>query len=130
MMFSQPLAEGVVLAPLEPWQAKEFAASVDRAREHLRPWIPFASRVVDEATARELLQRFANKRAEDSGAMFGIWVDGQLCGGTLFRSFDAALGVAEVGVWLDPAAQGRGLIKSAVSCMIDYAFTVRGLSRV
>ncbi len=129
-MFSLRLDDSTELRPLEPWQAGEFAAAVDRAREHLRPWIPFASRVVDVDSARELLQRFANKRAEDSGAMYGIWVDGALKGGTLFRTFDIATGVCEIGVWLDPSLVGRGLIQRAVTHMIDHAVRVRGMKRV
>ena len=129
-MFSHSLGDGAALAPLEPWHAEQFAAAVEGAREHLRPWIPFATRVVDVETARELLQRYATKHAEDTGAMYGIWIDEVLSGGTLFRTFDAHMGVTEVGVWLVPTAEGRGLVKAAVTYMIDYAFRVRGLSRV
>lgn len=129
-MFSLRLDDTAELRPLEPWRAAEFAAAVDRAREHLRPWIPFATRVVDEESARQLLQRFANMQAEDSGAMYGIWVDGALRGGTLFRTFDAAAGVCEIGVWLDPSAEGRGLVTRAVTHMIDHAVRVRGMKRV
>jgi RimJ/RimL family protein N-acetyltransferase len=57
-------------------------------------------------------------------------VDGVLAGGTLFRGFDAHIGTAEIGVWLDPAVEGRGLIQAACRLMIDYAFLVRGLHRV
>jgi len=129
-MFMRQLAEGVEFGPLEPWRAAEFAAAVERAREHLRPWIPFASTVVDVETARAHLQPFADMSAQDKGAMYGIWVDGVLAGGTLFRGLDAVLGTAELGVWLDPSAQGRGLIQAACRYMIDYAFRVRGLHRV
>jgi len=129
-MFSVSLGPSAELRPLEPWRAGEFAAAVERCRDHLRPWIPFATRVVDEETARVLLQDYANRQAADSGAMYGIWVDGELRGGTLFRGFSAAMGVAEVGVWLDPSVVGRGLIQAAVRHMIDYAFHERGLTRI
>jgi ribosomal-protein-serine acetyltransferase len=129
-MFTHSLGDNVYLAPLEPWQAVEFAAAVERGREHLKPWIPFASRVVDEETAREHLQRFADMQAADTGGCYGIWVDGLLSGGTLFKGFNAAMGTVEVGVWLTPDAVGRGLIQAAVTHMIDYAIRVRGLSRV
>jgi RimJ/RimL family protein N-acetyltransferase len=129
-MFSLRLDDTAELRPLEPWRAAEFAAAVDRAREHLRPWIPFASRVVDDDSARQLLQRFADKQAEDAGAMYGIWVDGSLRGGTLFRTFDTQTGVCEIGVWLDPTVEGRGLIQRAVTHMIDHAVRARGMKRV
>ncbi len=129
-MFSLRLDDTAELRPLEPWQAEEFAAAVARARDHLRPWIPFATRVVDVDSARQLLQRFADKQAADSGAMYGIWVAGSLRGGTLFRTFDTAMGVCEIGVWLDPSVEGRGLIQRAVTHMIDHAVRQRGMKRV
>ncbi len=128
-MFFHQLADGVTFGPLEPWRAEEFPAAVDRAREHLRPWIPFASRVVDIESARELLVAVRAAAGRDTGAMFGIWVDGVLSGGTLFRSWDSSFSVCEIGVWLDPSAEGRGLVQGAVSYMLDYAFRVRGMQR-
>ncbi len=129
-MFALQLADGVTFGPLEPWHAEEFAAAVDKAREHLRPWIPFATRIVDVDSARELLQRYADKHAEDTGAMYGIWVDGVLKGGTMFRTFDPTMAYARSGVWLDPSAEGRGLVKAAVTHMIDWAVRIRGIKRV
>jgi ribosomal-protein-serine acetyltransferase len=129
-MLALDLGGGAQLRALEPWNAGEFAAHVEQAREHLKPWIPFASRVVDEPTARELLQHFADQQAVDTGRMYGIWIDGVLSGGTLFKDFNSRSGICEIGVWLDPRAQGRGLINTAARLMIDWAFRARGMHRV
>jgi len=129
-MLEHRLDEGVEMRALDPWNAAEFAAHVAEIRDHLRPWIPFATRIVDEASARELLQRYADKHAHDEGRFFGIWIDGKLSGGTLFKTFDAASGVCEVGVWLSPSATGRGIISRAVTHMINWAVNVRGITRV
>ena len=64
-MLALQLGEGAELRALEPWHAAEFAGHVAEVRDHLRPWIPFATRVVDETSARELLQRYADKQARD-----------------------------------------------------------------
>jgi RimJ/RimL family protein N-acetyltransferase len=129
-VFAHPLADGAELRPLEPWQAEEFAAHVAQVRAHLAPWIPFATRVVDVESAREMLQRYADDQARDGGRLYGIWRDGSLIGGTLFRTFDAESGMCEVGVWLAPEAEGGGLINRAVRHMIDWAIRVRGIARV
>ncbi|HCT75626.1 MAG TPA: RimJ/RimL family protein N-acetyltransferase [Micromonosporaceae bacterium] len=129
-MFALPLGDGAELRPLEPWQAAEFTSHVEEIRAHLKPWIPFASRVVDEASALVLLQQYADLQARDEGRFYGIWIDGKLSGGTLFRTFNAKSGVCEVGVWLAPGAEGRGLITKAVRHMIDWAIRTRGMSRV
>jgi RimJ/RimL family protein N-acetyltransferase len=129
-MFLHPLDESAGLGPLEPWHAPEFADAVDRARENLKPWIPFAHRVVDVDTARELLQTFADAHAADTRHNYGIWVDGRLVGGAMFVAFDTRSGVCELGVWLSPEAEGRGLVTKASRYLIDWAIRERGMARV
>ncbi|MET9924554.1 MULTISPECIES: GNAT family protein [unclassified Streptomyces] len=130
-MFAVSLGEdGAELRPLEVWQAEEFLAHMDRARELVDPWIPFASFATDVDSARALLQRYADKQAADTGRLHGIWLDSTLVGGVLFRTFDARTGTCEIGVWLEPAAQGRGLITRAAERLIDWAVDERGMHRV
>ena len=129
-MLSLSLGDDAELRALEPWQAAEFAAFVDDARAHLALWLPWATTVIDDATARNFLQRYADKQATDTGRIYGIWLGDRLVGGALFRIFDAESGVCEIGVWLAPEAQGRGLITQAAQQMIDWAFRIRGLARV
>ncbi|MEV1154203.1 GNAT family protein [Micromonospora chokoriensis] len=129
-MLFRPLTEHATLHPLEPWQAAEFAAFVDRARPHLAPWLPWARSITDQASAHAFLQRYADAQAQDARRIYAIRIDGLLVGGTLFRAFDAASGVCEIGVWLAPEAQGRGLVTRAAEAMIDWAIHERGMSRV
>ncbi|MFI5651195.1 GNAT family N-acetyltransferase [Streptomyces anulatus] len=130
-MFAVSLGDDrAELRPLEAWQAEEFLAHMDRARELVGSWIPLASFVTDSDSARALLQRYAEKQAADTGRLYGIRLDGVLVGGVLFRIFDAESGNCEIGVWLEPAAQGRGLITRAAERLIDWAVHERGMHRV
>ncbi len=129
-VFAIALDDGAELRPLEPWQADEFLAHIDRARASVDPWIPWASLSTDLDSARATLQRYADRAAQDAGRLFGIWLDGTLVGGTMFVSFDAARGTCEIGCWLEPAARGRGLITRAAGHLIDWAVRVRGIARV
>jgi ribosomal-protein-serine acetyltransferase len=129
-VFEVSLRDNAVLRPLEPWQADEFAANLDRCREHIRPWVGESFVAADATQAREVLQRYADGQARDDNRIFGIWLDGGLVGGVMFVRFSAKQGICEVGCWLEPSAQGNGLITSAVRVLIDWAFTVRGLHRV
>ncbi|WP_404189518.1 GNAT family N-acetyltransferase [Streptomyces tauricus] len=122
--------DGAELRPLEPWHADQFLAHLDRGREFVQQYISFGSRVTDTDSARELLQSFADKKAADTGSLHGVWLDGLLVGGVLFRVFDAEHGVCEVGCWLEPAASGRGLITRAIRVLIDWAVDERGIHRV
>ncbi|MCQ8771302.1 GNAT family N-acetyltransferase [Streptomyces telluris] len=122
--------DGAELCPLEPWQAEEFLAHMDRGREFIGQHIALADVVADLAMSRAFLQSYAEKAASDSGRIYGIRVDGKLVGGVLLRTMDVAQGTAEAGCWLEPSAVGKGLITRAVGVLIDWAVEERGIHRV
>ncbi|MEH1057760.1 GNAT family protein [Micromonospora sp. CPCC 206171] len=129
-MFALPLAGSAELRPLSPWCAEDFLAHLDRAREHIAPWVGASFVATDLDSARTVLRRYADLWARDAGGIWGIWDDGVLVGGVMFVSFDAALGVCEAGCWLEPAAEGRGLVTRAVGRIVDWAVGERGIQRV
>jgi ribosomal-protein-serine acetyltransferase len=129
-MYAIDLGDGAELRPLEPWQAPEFFAHIERARATVDPWIPWAANSTDLESAKATLQRYADRAASDAARLYGIWLNGTLVGGTMFVHFDATAGTCEVGCWLEPAGQGRGLITRAVRLIIDWAMDVRGIYRV
>ncbi|WP_308202425.1 GNAT family N-acetyltransferase [Lentzea flava] len=124
------LGDGAELRPLEPWQAEEFFAHMERGREFIGQHIGFADAAKDLDSARNLLQRYADKTASDTGRIYGIWLDDKLVGGVIFREMDVSQGRAEVGCWLEPAATGKGLITRAARVLIDWAIRERGMHRV
>ncbi|MFS8104034.1 GNAT family N-acetyltransferase [Lentzea alba] len=130
MMFVRSLGDGAELRPLEPWQAEEFFAHMERGREFIGQHIAFADAAKDLDSARNLLQRYADKAAADAGRIFGIWLEDKLVGGVLFREMDAAQGRAEVGCWLEPSATGKGLITRAAKVLVNWAIRERGMHRV
>lgn len=129
-MFATSLGEDAELRPLEPWQAEEFLDHVERAREYAGPYVPLTVLAEDLESARGVLQRYADKQAADTGRLYGIWLDGTLVGGVLFRIFDTSVDGCEIGVWLEPSAAGRGLVTRASRVLIDWAVDRRGMHRI
>ncbi|MFW6692661.1 GNAT family N-acetyltransferase [Streptomyces sp. MAR4 CNX-425] len=130
-MFAISLGDdGAELRPLEPWQAEEFLAHMDRGRDFIGRHIGLPDIAADLDSARAWLQSYADKAAADTGRLYGIWLDGLLVGGVLFRVFDAEQRTCEAGCWLEPAAAGRGLVTRAVRVIVDWAVRVRGVERV
>ncbi|WP_433549940.1 GNAT family N-acetyltransferase [Micromonospora zamorensis] len=129
-MFALPLTEEVELRPLDPWLAEEFLANLDRAREHIQPWVSPTFVATDLPSARAVLQRYADRWASDSGGIWGLWWRGTLVGGVMLVSFDVTRGVCEVGCWVEPAAEGRGMVAPAVRRIVDWAVRERGIQRV
>ncbi|ASW55980.1 GNAT family N-acetyltransferase [Plantactinospora sp. KBS50] len=129
-MYAVQLTEDAQLRPLEPWQATEFLAHIERARPTVDPFIPWAGFSTDLDSARATLQRYADMQAADTGRIYGIWLADTLVGGLMFFRFDADGGGCELGCWLEESAQGRGLIGTAARRLLDWAFRERGMHRV
>lgn len=128
-MFSLALRDDAHLAPLETWHAEEFAAHLDRAREHIRPWVGPSFVTTDVTGARATLARYAERQARDGARLFGIRLGGTLVGGVMFTDVQAALGSCEIGCWLEPAAEGHGLVTPACAALLDHALVERGFHR-
>lgn len=129
-MFTVPLGDGAELRPLEPWQSADFAAYIEQHRAHLAPWLPWATSITDTDGAHAFLQRFADGQAADGRRIYAIRLDGVLVGGCMFRVFEVATRSCEIGVWLSPEAEGRGIITRACRALIRWAVDERGMNRV
>src|SRR5207247_7524931 len=110
--------------------AEEFLPYLHRGRDFITEHIPFGANATDVDSARTVLKTYADKRAADNGGLHGLWLEGKLVGGVLFRVLDAEGGNCEVGCWLEPAATGRGLVTRALRVLIDWAIDERGIHRV
>ncbi|MGK5498391.1 GNAT family N-acetyltransferase [Streptomyces sp. URMC 125] len=122
--------DGALLCPLEPWQAEEFLAHLDRGREFIGRYVGLPDIVTDLESSRSYLRSYAEKAAADTGRIYGIRTEEGLVGGVLFRTMDVAQGTAEAGCWLEPSAVGRGLVTRAARVIIDWAVEERGIHRV
>ncbi|MBF8184321.1 GNAT family N-acetyltransferase [Nonomuraea sp. K274] len=122
--------DGAELRPLEPWQAATFLEHMDRGREFIGWHIALPDKVTDLEPSRSYLQAYADQAAADTARIYGIWADGKLVGGVLFRTMDVERGTAEVGCWLEPSAVGKGLVTGAARMIIDWAVEQRGIHRV
>jgi ribosomal-protein-serine acetyltransferase len=129
-MYARTLGPGAQLRPLEPWHWQEFLANLDRARTHVSPWVGRSFLATDQESAEAVLRRYWDARALGGGGVHGIWLDGVLVGGVMVVSLDTSTGVSEVGCWLEPAAEGRGLITRAAGMLVDWVVRERGIERV
>ncbi|WP_432076685.1 GNAT family N-acetyltransferase [Streptomyces wuyuanensis] len=122
--------DGAELGPLEPWQADEFLAHIDRGRDYIGRFNGLPDVVTDLESSRAFLRAYAEKTAADAGRICGIRREGALVGAVILRTMDVAEGTAEAGCWLEPSAVGRGLVTRAVRVLIDWAVGERGIHRV
>jgi ribosomal-protein-serine acetyltransferase len=128
-MFHFVLAPDRELRLLEESDAEELYALVEREREHLARWLPWAaSQTLADTQAFLGLSR--KQLADNNGFQSAIVEAGRIVGTVGFHRVDWANRATSVGYWLAEGAQGRGTMTLAVRALVDWAFRGWGLHRV
>jgi ribosomal-protein-serine acetyltransferase len=123
-----PLGEDAFVRTYTPDDAEALCALVLANYDRLAPWMPWADKHQTVAGQREWIERCMRSETDLEGN--GIWLaDGSLAGGIGMR-IDTMGNHAEIGYWLDAAAEGRGLVTRACARFIDFAFGELKLHRV
>lgn len=129
-MFPRTLAEGVRLQVLEERHAPEVFALVDRERAYLRVWLPWVDHTLEVGDTLGFIQTSSEQFAENDGMTLGIWRDGRFAGTIGTHKIDWANRRVELGYWIAPQFQGRGIVTLACRTLIDHAFDDWKLNRV
>jgi ribosomal-protein-serine acetyltransferase len=121
------LPGGAVLRRLSVDDAAALFAAVDAHRARLGAWFPW---VEATRTARDeeswIRQARMDPEARDG---LGIFVDDALVGGAGLM-VDPFRIVGEIGYWIVPDHEGRGLVTAAVRVLLREGFEAMGLHRI
>ena len=118
----------LVLRPLVGRDAGELFMLVDSHRTALArwlPWIPMTQAVADSTFYIMSLTGFWK-----TGLAFGVFVRDELIGTVGFQNGDERNEKVELGYWLGPSWQGRGLASRSVRLALLAAFTHSTVNRV
>lgn len=129
-MRSRPLTPDTELRLVEPADAKELLAVINRNRADLRRWLPWldATQTVEDEEA--FIARDLARRKSEGAFHCVISHRGAVVGGIGIPHIDPPNRKAEVGYWLDAGHQGKGLMTLACRAIVDHLFNEMKLHRV
>jgi ribosomal-protein-serine acetyltransferase len=120
----------VALRVLREDDSVELFALTNANRAYLRRWLPWVDLVMSEDDSRSFIASVTTQREEGRGPTFGILCDGALAGVVGFLPVDRVNRVAEIGYWLAPAEQGRGVMTQCCRFVVRYGFLTLDLNRI
>jgi RimJ/RimL family protein N-acetyltransferase len=134
-MFTCPLGDDAALIPRTVAIAEAHQALLTANYKRLARWDPGfdadSPATLDETRSR--LEQQGRAWLEGTQLPLDIAVpagrDWRLVGAVSLR-IDTAMRTGEIGYWIDPAFEGRGLVTRAVTAVLDQAFGPIGLDRV
>lgn len=116
---------------LRRWRVEDAGAIlglVTGASEHLVPWMPWASGYTAEQ-AEEFAVRSQTEWGSGEAFNYAVIAPGGRIAGSASMMARIGPGGLEIGYWLHPEFVGRGLVRRAVSALVDEAFRI-GADRV
>jgi ribosomal-protein-serine acetyltransferase len=128
-MFSLRVDDEVTIELAEMHHADAIYALSERNREHLAPWMPWIATTTSVADTVGFLTFIRGEYGAGRAFHGNLRLDGELVGGIGMR-IDATNKRAEIGYWIDKAAEGRGVVTRATRALTTAAFRDFGLNRV
>ena len=124
--------DGFTIRAYAPGDGAALQAATVSSYEHLRPWMAWATaeQTVEEAEA--LCRRFAAEYLLNENFVLGVWIDGELAGGTGFhlRSGPLEFRTADIGMWIRGDYAGQGLGTRVLRAMLGWGFEEWGWERL
>jgi ribosomal-protein-serine acetyltransferase len=124
-----PIADDAWLRLVRREDAEELHALVERERERLAVWMPWASDEDAGLTVAHLED--SQRRLEANEGFETVMIRaGRIVGSVGFHNVDWRNRSTSIGYWLSVEAEGRGLMTAAVRALVDHAFDGWKLNRV
>ena len=120
----------VALRVLREDDAAELFALTDLNRAYLRRWLPWVDLVTSEEDSRSFLTTVTEQREQGRGPTFGVLCEGALAGVVGFLPVDRVNRIGEIGYWLAPRSQGRGVMTQCCRFAVRYGFLTLDLNRI
>jgi ribosomal-protein-serine acetyltransferase len=114
------LRDGLELYPLTMRFDAELFSLVDNHRESLRRWQNWPDQIMQLENMQQLIKRSEQKVADRNGFDWVLVQDGQAAGKVGMLYIDDRTKQTELGYWLAPPFQGRGLMTRSCHRVVDY----------
>ncbi len=124
------IGDGITLTMVQPEDAEGIFALIDSNRDYLREWFPWVDLAKGVEDALAFAERARKQDEEKDGVQSCIRLEGKIVGIIGFSFVDRANRKTEIGYWIAPSHQGRGIITKAVRALTDYAFSEWKMNRV
>lgn len=122
--------DAVVMKTLNPEQAGEVFAVIDRDRAYLRKWLPWVDSTDQPSTVADVIRRWEQEREAGTDYVFGIFKDGRYIGNIGLHDIKKANKSGMIGYWLAEGEQGAGIMTDCVRQMVYYGFADLSLNRI
>lgn len=118
--------EKISLHPPVPEDAAAIFRTIDEHRESLRTWLPF----VDFTKTQQDSENFLGSVVNSEEILFIIRFEDMFAGLIGLKNPDHMNHKVEIGYWLNPLFEGKGIVTLSCYQLIQYAFRKLNMNRI
>lgn len=120
------ISDKIAVRPLSKGDGKGLFKILDSERQSLRVWLPF----VDYSLSENDTEGYVDSVLESENQQYILLYENETVGLIGFNHFDGANKRVEIGYWLSPKYEGKGIVTQAVECLLKIAFEDFEINRV
>ncbi len=120
------VSENIKLDPLSLSYTKDIFHVLDKDRDVLRQWLPFVDFTKEENDTKS----FIETTLTSTDQVFAILYKEQFTGLIGLKDIDNFNQKAEMGYWISPEYQNKGIVTLSAKRLIEYAFGELKLNRL
>ena len=125
------ISPDILLREIRIEDAATIYHAIDTHRDYLRTWLPFVDNMHSAADEEAFLKSVLSVPAERYEPVFGIWNErNEICGLVGFHFSDFANHRTEIGYWLLPEYQHRGIMTASVRSLCRWAVKEKRIKRI
>ncbi len=129
--LSFPILPGITLREVTMADAAAIYHAIDTHREYLRKWLALVDNMSSVADEEAFLESVLHVPSDRYEPIFGVWNDhDEICGLIGFHFSDFANHRTEIGYWLLPEYQHRGIITTGVRSLCQWVVKEKNMKRI
>ncbi|MCC8147234.1 MAG: GNAT family N-acetyltransferase [Bacteroidales bacterium] len=124
--MAKRINENIRLESLDLSHADAIFRTIDTFREEMREWLPFVDFTKEVNDSIE----FIHSASESGDLTFVVFYNDSFAGLVGIKDIDEANKKAEIGYWISPEFQNRGIATLVTKNLVNYCFRELNLNRV
>lgn len=129
-MNSLRVNEQVELVKLTLENARHIFNAINTNREKLRPWLPFVDLTRKITDTETFIKHVLHSSCPKKDMIYEIWANHKFAGLVGLKEVDLQHHKTELGYWLIPDKEGKGIMTQACRALIQHAFHVLKMHRI
>ena len=129
-MRSIRLSDTITLKRIKLSDTRIIHESIDQNRDFLKKWLPFIAYIHKIEDTKLFISILLEKKGPEQSETFTIWHKDNFAGLIGFKDPDIINHRTEIGYWLIPGMQGKGIMTEATKALTNYAFKHLNMNRI